>query len=233
MSKTAFVMVWEESERGWGVRPDGHSIHRTKADYDTYLKGYWDSMPSAIQDEYSRPGSRELQVYEVLDEVLWEKLEAERSLRFFNSGIYLRELPNGLRQISGEPFDKVPSFVEQCLAGKVKPDDIDDFVENWHQGVAKGVTLGEYLGIPKKDYADWMKNANVIYRVLFDAIRAKNPKPEYYRHTKTQGVYMLHFKATRESNLESVAIYQGLDGRIWDRNDPEFEDGRFVPLNVE
>jgi hypothetical protein len=46
---------WEESERGWGCRPDGYSLHLDKEDRDTFVKNYWDSMPKECPDEYSRP----------------------------------------------------------------------------------------------------------------------------------------------------------------------------------
>lgn len=46
---------WIESERGWGTRPDGYSIHLTEADRVDYMKEYWDAQPAAVPDEYSRP----------------------------------------------------------------------------------------------------------------------------------------------------------------------------------
>lgn len=48
-------MSWEESERGWGTRPDGYSIHKSVADCQQFVKEYWDKMPDAVPDEYSRP----------------------------------------------------------------------------------------------------------------------------------------------------------------------------------
>lgn len=52
---TAVRQDWEESERGWGVRPDGYSLHKTVGDCQKYIKEYWAGMPSAVPDEYSRP----------------------------------------------------------------------------------------------------------------------------------------------------------------------------------
>ena len=46
---------WEESERGWGVRPDGYSLHLTESDRQTFVKAYWDRMPDNVPDEYLRP----------------------------------------------------------------------------------------------------------------------------------------------------------------------------------
>lgn len=58
-----YLQSWEESEWGWGVRPDGYSLHLTREDALTYVK---DSMKeqqeyfkrseiSGVPNEYSRP----------------------------------------------------------------------------------------------------------------------------------------------------------------------------------
>ena len=52
---TVIVQKWEESERGWGTRPDGYSLHKTEADRAAYVKAYWARMPDGAPDEYSRP----------------------------------------------------------------------------------------------------------------------------------------------------------------------------------
>ncbi len=49
------VQKWEESERGWGCRPDGYSLHRPDADRVAFIREYWDRMPDEAPDEYSRP----------------------------------------------------------------------------------------------------------------------------------------------------------------------------------
>ena len=54
-SRRVAIMPWEESERGWGTRPDGFSIHPDADDYRTFLKAYWDRMPDSPPDEYERP----------------------------------------------------------------------------------------------------------------------------------------------------------------------------------
>ena len=36
----AFKQNWEESERGWGIRPDGCSLHETVDDCVAYRKTY-------------------------------------------------------------------------------------------------------------------------------------------------------------------------------------------------
>jgi hypothetical protein len=45
---------WLESERDWGCRPDGASLHLTVEDAKKYSKAYWDKMPKEVPHEYSR-----------------------------------------------------------------------------------------------------------------------------------------------------------------------------------
>jgi hypothetical protein len=55
LKQSIIYVNWEESERGWGSRPDGCSLHLTEKDYQKYVKKYWDKMPKEAPDEYSRP----------------------------------------------------------------------------------------------------------------------------------------------------------------------------------
>jgi hypothetical protein len=49
------VQKWEESECGWGTRPDGFSLHLTDADRLAFIQAYWDKMPESAPETYSRP----------------------------------------------------------------------------------------------------------------------------------------------------------------------------------
>lgn len=53
-----FVLLcqkWEESELGWGTRPDGYSLHLSDEHRRAFITDYWDRMPDEVQPEYSRP----------------------------------------------------------------------------------------------------------------------------------------------------------------------------------
>ena len=67
---------WEESERGWGVRPDGYSIHASMDNRDTYIRLHNDAMPEEIQDEYSRPSGTPYK-FEATDEQ-WDAINQAR-----------------------------------------------------------------------------------------------------------------------------------------------------------
>ena len=51
------VQKWEESESGWGTRPDGYSLHLTEADRQAFVAEYWErqkALSPEVPDEYSR-----------------------------------------------------------------------------------------------------------------------------------------------------------------------------------
>lgn len=62
MQHTIVIQEWEESERGWGQRPDGASLHLTEADRNAYVEAYWAAERARglteAPDEYSRPCGR-------------------------------------------------------------------------------------------------------------------------------------------------------------------------------
>jgi hypothetical protein len=53
------VQKWEESEAGWGVRPDGFSLHINDADRLAYIEQHWawyrERYGSKVPEEYDRP----------------------------------------------------------------------------------------------------------------------------------------------------------------------------------
>ena len=49
------VQPWTESEKGWGSRPDGYSLHLSEEDRDKYLKNDTAARGSTVPNEYSFP----------------------------------------------------------------------------------------------------------------------------------------------------------------------------------
>lgn len=77
---------WEESERGWGTRPDGCSLHLNEQDYRVFLKEYWDRQPDEVPDEYSRPAGRPVNAY--ASQGLYQQImESRNGLRLSDSQI--------------------------------------------------------------------------------------------------------------------------------------------------
>jgi|SRR5271167_3131412 len=58
-SVTVLYQEWEESERGWGVRPDGFSLHIDRTHRDAFVENFakaqhGDAPDGYVPDEYTR-----------------------------------------------------------------------------------------------------------------------------------------------------------------------------------
>ncbi|WP_448190396.1 hypothetical protein [Azospirillum sp. sgz301742] len=58
-------------------------------------------------------------------------------------------------------YSDAGSFVDLCLAGKVRPVDIDDFVEAWHAGASKK-DVWDFLGLTHEEYGRWVEEPDAI-----------------------------------------------------------------------
>lgn len=52
-----FYLAWEESERGYGTRPDGFSLHVSEDDGKEFVANFHKSLPMIVPHTYSRPFS--------------------------------------------------------------------------------------------------------------------------------------------------------------------------------
>jgi hypothetical protein len=53
------------------------------------------------------------------------------------------------------------NFMEKYLAGEVEAEDIDDFVDEWHEE-EHTASLAEFLGLSDDEYWRWVKDANAL-----------------------------------------------------------------------
>ncbi|EJY0885080.1 hypothetical protein OE987_003736 [Vibrio cholerae] len=56
-------------------------------------------------------------------------------------------------------------FIELCVQGHVLPDDIDDFVDEWHDSDSE-VSLSEYLGMSSDEYESWMHAPDTLDSII-------------------------------------------------------------------
>jgi len=61
--------------------------------------------------------------------------------------------------------EKRDPFIELCLQGRVLPDEIDDFVEAWHE-TPGSEPLHEYLGMKKSEYALWIRDPDALAYIV-------------------------------------------------------------------
>ena len=78
---TVVCQKWEESEAGWGTRPDGFSLHLTFNGLKKYVSDYWDRMPEEAPAEYERPHGTPYEIG-VSDSVKLKLEEKDGDMRF-------------------------------------------------------------------------------------------------------------------------------------------------------
>lgn len=77
---------WEESERGWGTRPDGFSLHVSREALKKFIHDIYEPRKgaTAIPDEYDRPDGTPYGV-DVSDEVYEELVAKGGSRRYYRN----------------------------------------------------------------------------------------------------------------------------------------------------
>lgn len=64
-------------------------------------------------------------------------------------------------------MSNIVTFIDDCLAGAATVDEIDDYVERWHEGdLGRDMELRELLGMSKQEYACWIQDANAIGAII-------------------------------------------------------------------
>lgn len=58
------------------------------------------------------------------------------------------------------------SFVDSYLCGEAALDDVDDFIDFWHDNYLDGKSLIEYLGLTNEEYFDWIESERSLYDIL-------------------------------------------------------------------
>jgi hypothetical protein len=53
------------------------------------------------------------------------------------------------------------NFIEKCLAREATPEDIDDYIDQWHDNPGN-LALHEFLGMTRDEYAGWIADAAIL-----------------------------------------------------------------------
>jgi hypothetical protein len=57
------------------------------------------------------------------------------------------------------------NFIELCLTGNALIEEVDDFVDQWHEGSDK-VSLRDFLGMSEPEYSLWINDPDVLPYVI-------------------------------------------------------------------
>ncbi|WP_445345777.1 hypothetical protein [Acinetobacter bohemicus] len=60
------------------------------------------------------------------------------------------------------------TFIDQCLSGDVFLDEIDNFIDKWHEGEAgEDQELFEYLGMSENEYILWSSMPSILPQIIY------------------------------------------------------------------
>lgn len=57
------------------------------------------------------------------------------------------------------------NFIERCRAGTARPEDIDDFIDQWHKNPGT-VSLYTFLGMTKGEYTLWISSGCCLSQLV-------------------------------------------------------------------
>lgn len=221
-----YVLEWEESEAGWGVRPDGLSLHVDEAAAKQFVRDHWAAQPAGgTPAEYDRPVSERGQLVEASSSLHAQVVAKGGSLRTYQHRVVTS--PTGARRLVSKSGYDGDTFMALVAAGRAKLSEVDDYVEKWHAGAGDGAALPAYLGLSDREYAEFVKNPAMLTRLALQRAVAALA-PEGHRHLKTNGEYLALGEGKLERDGSPVIVYLGVDGQLWVRATDEFRDGRFA-----
>lgn len=74
---------------------------------------------------------------------------------------------------------KTVTFIDRCLRGTALPDELDNYVDAWHDGdIGEDLELRELLGMTKHEYAIWMRDSHAIHGIIA-ARKSKRPIEDF------------------------------------------------------
>lgn len=63
------------------------------------------------------------------------------------------------------PESSTTTFIEKCIHGDAHYEDIDDYVDIWHDSNSTD-ELYEFLGMTRPEYVMWMKDPDVLPQIV-------------------------------------------------------------------
>lgn len=97
-------------------------------------------------------------------------------------------------------------FLDACLIGEALIEDIDDYIDQWHEG-DYGEELYEFLGFTAEEYELWLHNNNSIINTILYARRYGIPLTEVNSKSATA-------RASSMDEAEKIISWLKFTGRI-------------------
>ena len=77
------LQIWEESERGCGIRPDGCSLHLSDKEHSLYLDSIYSHRSDVVPHEYERVVGEPVVCF--VSDVVYDRVQELGSVRLLES----------------------------------------------------------------------------------------------------------------------------------------------------
>ena len=91
-------------------------------------------------------------------------------------------------------------FIDKVLRGEEFPDNIDDYVDAWHDSDDEDVQLHEYLGFTLDEYKLWVEQPSALKSIFHRRRYGKSAFPE------SDQVEQIHLLAARSQEQHDPEI---------------------------
>ena len=102
-------------------------------------------------------------------------------------------------------------FIEKCLTGDALIEDIDDYIDDWHQGDSS-LSLHEFLGMTRSEYHLWVEDPSYLPYIVNARVRGL----ELTESSEPQGALAIAARSDRSSKIPSRLIGWLKDRGLWE-----------------
>lgn len=58
------------------------------------------------------------------------------------------------------------TFMDQCIQGRARISQVDQYVDAWHRSSEGESSLADYLGMTEAEYAQWVENPSSLGQII-------------------------------------------------------------------
>jgi hypothetical protein len=77
------LQIWEESERGWGTRPAGCSVHLDENEHKSYLELIYSKRDDIVPNEYDRVVGGPIVCF--VSDFFYEEIKLNKTIRLMEN----------------------------------------------------------------------------------------------------------------------------------------------------
>lgn len=92
------------------------------------------------------------------------------------------------------------NFINDCLYGTAEIEDIDDYIEMWHQGQSN-LDLATYLGMTPEEYGAWVQQNDSVLR---DILRCRMDGITFGAYKAMSGSERIAARSTSMDDIKKI-----------------------------